>query len=214
MEVIHTAIVGIYAIGGLVSIVWAVGIIVEILRKRKKITDAFTSDGLAIFATVVLMTALGFQYNSLTTSVPDGEYRVDIAVRPAFMDAPFLVPADVEIITDKEYEEHIRSVGAVEYSSANITYNRRFYCHSIYFGENEVGIDSDVWPGETVEIWLGDEELYLTLGQITPEILGVTFEDNWNRKSLLGKAEAVGIPLSCGLILLQYLKYDEKRKHP
>ena len=203
--------IGIYALGGLCVIVYALAILWEILRKRKSFADPAMDRKLAGFMAFMLLYAPAYWYGAHFSAavIPDGTYRIEAAVTLPTSDLfTFLFPADITIRTDVDHEDSRYYAGAVEMETTKTVAHRAIMLDRVYWPTNGVAMLEcwqEVRPETDEEVW-GEEGAYIVnIGAITQQRLGITKADLWERMTLGTKGEPAFIMVCCAFGVTQYL---------
>ena len=211
----------IYGFCGLFCVMYVLSFLWEVFRKKRAFSDVIVKEkALVVLAFMLAFAPWYWCSNILKEHVPDGDYRIDVAVSFPDVDGILLLPADIDIDSYVEESESHYYLGAVEMPSTKNEFNRDIYLETIYWdGGGDVFAENlfdEVRPETDEEIYIYDAEAgaegYITvnIGVITPETLGLTLSDQWSDLSLWSKIEPALIVTCCFVGIYQY--FNAKRK--
>lgn len=216
-----TLLAVVYGFGGLFCILYVLSFLWEVLRKKRSFSDVIVTEKVLVILAFMLVFTPWYWYSEmLTDRIPEGDYRVDVAVSLPGVESVWLMPGDIYISSYTEESEGHYNVGAVEMSSTESTFHRYIELQTIYWNEDgEVFADKlydEVSPETDKEIYVYDEEtgsegyVVVNIGVITPESLGLTLADQWADFSLWSKIEPGLIIVCCLIGIWQYFVRKKK----
>lgn len=205
-----------YAIGSIYCIGSIIKVFAELIQRKSRISDSIVSRTSVAISIAVLFITIGLEYVTLTTEIPDGEYKINVSVQLDGEDIPYYLPGVLIISTSEDYQEGSAYFGAAEIGTARVTQNRDFYLYKIYWGnrseEHSVRVEHSVYPETDFEIELNTTTAVVNIGVISPQALGITPLDNWKAASTWHRAEFILVAMSCILLMVQYFVFERKRK--
>lgn len=214
-------LVGIYAFGGLFCVFYVLSILWEVFRKKHAFSDVMIKEKALVVLVFMLVFAPWYWCsNTLKEHIPEGDYRINVAVSFPDVDGTLLLPADIDISSYVEDSESHYYLGAVEMDSTESVFNRDIYLETIYWDEEgnvfAENLFDEVCPETDEEIYIYDAEtgaegcITVNIGVITPDTLGLTLSDQWSDLSILSKIEPALIVACCVIGIYQYFNAKKK----
>lgn len=207
--------VGIYVIGGLVCVVYAVTVAVDIVRKRRKVTDQSVSAGMMAFMAFMLaFTPFMWEEMYIQSRIPEGEYRIMADVTLPEMSFAVRFPVDVRFETDADYEDSHYYSGAVEMDSVKKAVRLSMILERVYWTDGTILAEpyKEIESNKDIDVYTDMGDIVVNTGVITQETLGIHRQELINNLSLLSKIEPIVICASCAFGIWQYFKSHKEQE--
>lgn len=188
----------------------------DVFKKKKSIHEKLISDTQMFAATVAVLVCLFHQYSYVTTHIPEGKYIIDVSLMIDNSDIALSLPGELIVSENEEYEEDSWYAGGAEFNTTRIYKNTDFYLYGVYFGEINsekfYRIETNVYPETEIDVDLDYNSAVVNIGYISPERLGITWEENFKNEGIFGLSEFLLITCSGILLVSQYFLLDRSRK--